>query len=380
MLTASPGLLGSQAALPQLGQVQWASGFPHLNPAALGWATQPSYGAARPHFSIYAAQGQSKMQAQPTDVSQLFQIMTLQAPDNTWYMDSGARAHMSSSTGILSSHTLCKSKLIVVGDGACLSIDYLGSSILPSKNYSLVLDNILVSLHIIKNLISVRQFTKQNLCYVEFNPFGFLVKDLRTGKLILPSESSGDLYHFNPSSLPVDRPSTTSLVAVTSLTWHRRLGHLGAKVFSYLNLKNFISCNKDFPGGLCHAYQLGKHRKLPFYPSNTFSRAPFEIIHSDLWTSLVLILTGFPYYIYFLDDFSPSLWVFPLRHKSDVFDVFLNFHTYIESQFRIEVQQFQCDNGRKSDQDSFHSFFRKHGIVFCFFFPRTSQQNGKASE
>ncbi|GJX24936.1 ribonuclease H-like domain-containing protein [Tanacetum coccineum] len=36
---------------------------------------------------------------------------------------------------------------------------------------------------------------------------------------------------------------------------------------------------------LCHACQLGKHVRLPFSLSETIVKAPFDIIHSDLWTS-----------------------------------------------------------------------------------------------
>jgi len=45
---------------------------------------------------------------------------------------------------------------------------------------SLRLNNVLVSLSLIKNLISVRQFTSDNNCSVEFDPAGCSVKDLRT--------------------------------------------------------------------------------------------------------------------------------------------------------------------------------------------------------
>jgi hypothetical protein len=54
---------------------------------------------------------------------------------------------------------------IVVGDGSLLPVFGTGSTKLP---HSLFLNNILVSPQIIKNLISVRQFTIDNNCSVEF--------------------------------------------------------------------------------------------------------------------------------------------------------------------------------------------------------------------
>jgi hypothetical protein len=43
---------------------------------------------------------------------------------------------------------------------------------------SLALNNVLVSPHLIKNLISVRQFTIDNNCSVDFDPSGCSVEDL----------------------------------------------------------------------------------------------------------------------------------------------------------------------------------------------------------
>jgi hypothetical protein len=53
--------------------------------------------------------------------------------------------------------------------------------------------------------------------------------------------------------------------------------------------------------GLCHACQLGRQTRLPF----TTSRAEraFDLVHCDLWTSLVLGLSGYKYYLVILNDF-----------------------------------------------------------------------------
>jgi hypothetical protein len=76
-----------------------------------------------------------------------------------WVMDSGASSHMASDHGILSSYIPFSAHKIIVGNGASLPVTHTGSHTftLNSKNFSL--HNILVVPHIIKNLISIRQFT-----------------------------------------------------------------------------------------------------------------------------------------------------------------------------------------------------------------------------
>lgn len=80
----------------------------------------------------------------------------------------------------------------------------------------------------------------------------------------------------------------------------------------------------------------------------------------------------------FLDDFTNYLWVIPLKYKSQVYDTFLAFHAYVNTQFERPIKSFQCDNGREFNNGSFHDFCTKHGMNFRFSCPNTSSQNGKA--
>jgi hypothetical protein len=128
-----------------------------------------------------------------------FNTMTLRPPSSSgdWYMDSSATSHMASHPGILSSsHPPCSStpSSIIVGDGSYLPITATGSASVGNLH----LENVLVSPQIIKNLVSVRRFTTDNNCSVEFDPRGFSVKDLRTRKVITRCNSSSPLYPMCP--------------------------------------------------------------------------------------------------------------------------------------------------------------------------------------
>jgi hypothetical protein len=47
----------------------------------------------------------------------------------------------------------------------------------------------------------------------------------------------------------------------------------------------------------------------------------FNLIHCDLWTSLIVSISGYKYYLVILDDHSHYVWTFPLRVKSDTFSL-----------------------------------------------------------
>ncbi|GKB33812.1 high affinity nitrate transporter 2.6-like protein, partial [Tanacetum coccineum] len=116
---------------------------------------------------------------------------------------------------------------------------------------------------------------------VEFDAFGFSVKDYQTRQLILRCDRNGDIYPVThqPSSIPLP------LLSFSNSTCHRRFGHLGEDVLRNLVSRRLINCNSSKESNLCHACQLGKHVKLPFYSAESHVESVFDIIHSDLGTS-----------------------------------------------------------------------------------------------
>ena len=149
----------------------------------------------------------------------------------------------------------------------------------------------------------------------------------------LRSDSSGDLYSV-PSVLSTHQHS--AFVTETPTLWHKRLVHVNNDSLKSLISSSSFSCNK-YSIQFCNACQLGKQIKLPFSKSNNSTSLPFEIIHSDLWTSPLPSLSGFRYYIVFLDDLTHYLWVYPIRRKSEVFSKFLHFSAYVKTQFGATI-------------------------------------------
>ena len=87
-----------------------------------------------------------------------FNTMSLTPPTNPaeWYADSGAGSHMTAHSGIISSPrppSLSGPSSIIVDNGALLPVTSISSFSFPAPRRPLVLNNVLVSPSIIKNLI-----------------------------------------------------------------------------------------------------------------------------------------------------------------------------------------------------------------------------------
>ncbi|GJR03917.1 ribonuclease H-like domain-containing protein [Tanacetum coccineum] len=145
----------------------------------------PGQGILGPVPAIYSSQS--------TTLRSAFSIMPPQDP--TWHIDTGASSHLNFNASNLS--TIFDKRLfpsVHVGDGKSIPVTNTGHSTIPSHHHPLHLHNVLVTPNIIKNLIYVRQFTRDNNCTIEFDAFGFSVKDYFTRHILIRCDSSGDLY------------------------------------------------------------------------------------------------------------------------------------------------------------------------------------------
>ena len=158
-------------------------------------------------FSVSPIQGRS----QPTQPRAPWQPRANFAAPNSatapeWLMDSGASHHVTSDLHNLSLHSPYDgSDGIMIGDGSGLPITHSGSLHLPNQNSSFLLSNVLCVPNMKQNLISVSKFCVTNNVAVEFLPFSFIVKDLRTGARLMQGRTRNGVYEW-PSHAQPDKP------------------------------------------------------------------------------------------------------------------------------------------------------------------------------
>jgi hypothetical protein len=83
------------------------------------------------------------------------------------------------------------SSSIVIGDGSVIPVTSVGDVVLPGP---FRLKNVLVALNIIQSLLSICQFTTDNSCSMDIDPFGLSMKDLATMTLLSHCDNFGPLY------------------------------------------------------------------------------------------------------------------------------------------------------------------------------------------
>ena len=130
-------------------------------------------------------------------------------------------------------------------------------------------------------------------------------------------------------------PETTLVHETTSSSelWHRRLAHINYKALPYVSkVVTGLPDLKIDHEGTCKGCSREKNIKNPFSKSETKTKGTLELIHSDACGHMSSIsLSGYEYYVTFIDDYSRKTWIYFLKNKSEVFRKFKEFKALIEN-------------------------------------------------
>jgi histone deacetylase 1/2 len=136
--------------------------------------------------------------------------------------------------------------------------------------------------------------------------------------------------------------------------------------------KHRISFSPEINPYICDSCQLAKSHQLPYHVSTSVSTVPLEQVFSDVWGPAPLSVGKHSYYVSFIDDFSKFTWIYLLKKKSDVYQVFLNFQQLVERKFDRKIVTMQTNWG--GEYEKLHGFFQKIGITHHVSCPHAHQK------
>jgi hypothetical protein len=179
---------------------QWGGNWraPWTSATCLGLlGTRPPAVPSHAFQAYQPATMQAPLQAPSWDPSGLVQALHVASLQQSYnqgdrYMDSGTSSHMTGDQGTLTKYLpslLHDYSQVVVGNGSRLPILGIGSTHLRAPNINFLLASVLHTHALVSNLVSLRKFTRDSLCSIEFDMFDFSIKDLLTRTTILRSNS-----------------------------------------------------------------------------------------------------------------------------------------------------------------------------------------------
>ena len=310
---------------------------------------------------------------------------------SNWIVDSGATCHMCNDKSLLTDiEDIEETQDITLGDGYAVNATAKGTVELNmyltiGKSQRCRLHDVLYVPNLSYNLLSVAKGTSSGKSF-KFADSNCSILD-GNGRQIATATKSGNLYHLNCSTTQTANAivkKCASSEETKENLWHRRFGHLGAGNLEKLARRELVS-GFDYDTSkkpeFCEPCIDGKHHRLPF-PKKGGERAEdiLQLVHSDVCGKIeVKSLSGAEYFVTFIDDKSRCVWVYVLKHKSEVLEKFTEWKTIVEkSSGKKLVKVLRSDNGGEYKSNDFDDLLKKNGIKHETTVPKTPEQNGVA--
>lgn len=161
--------------------------------------------------------------------------------------------------------------------------------------------------------------------------------------------------------------------------WHERLGHVNFQSFNNLQKHQLVANLPKFGvnNTVCEVCQLGKQCRLPFPPVAAWRASEkHQLVHTDICGPMKNpSLNDSRYFILFIDDLSRFSWIYFMKKKSEVTDVFWKFKAWIENQSSCKIKVLRSDNGKEYTSDQFREFLAHAGIEHQKTLSYSPQQN-----
>ncbi|KAH9754792.1 Integrase catalytic domain-containing protein [Citrus sinensis] len=98
----------------------------------------------------------------------------------------------------------------------------------------------------------------------------------------------------------------------------------------------------------------GKKTRVKFGTANHDTREILKYVHSDVWRpTKTASIGGSHYFVTFVNDFSRRVWVYNMRVKDEVLEIFVKWKKLVETQTSRKIKVLRYDNGGEYTSDPF---------------------------
>jgi transposase InsO family protein len=228
-----------------------------------------------------------------------------------------------------------------------------------------------------KNLPSISALEKKGfrVAFIDGEVLMWAKGETLNEAIIIGNEENG-LYKLKGHS----EAAMTHAIENSCELWYIRLAHINYKALPYI-----CKAVTDLPElkgdhkGICNGCAQVKNIKNPFPKWDNKTEGVLELIHSDVCGPMPSSsISGYVYYVSFIDDYSRKTWIYFLKTKDEVFNMFKEFKALIENLFERKIKILRSDNGGEYTSKEFVNFCKDVGIKRELTTPYNHQQNGVA--
>ena len=182
------------------------------------------------------------------------------------------------------------------------------------------------------------------------------------GAFLAHGQSRGYVYEWPTKQSSSSVLASSASVSTSLNSWHCRLGHPSSTILHQLvSSQSRPLLSKSMSLSHCDACLCNKSHKQPFGVSTLSCSQPLEILICDVWGPAPLLsFDKFHYYIVFVNYFTKYTWLYPLKNKSDVPSIFIQFKSIVKKFFNSTIKTVYTDGS--GEATSLGHLLSRYGI------------------
>ena len=304
-----------------------------------------------------------------------------------WNADSGATSHMTPHSHWIRNYTPFRTPIRLANDDIVYSAGIGSVRFVPTiggkKARVVEFTRVLHVPDLRTNLLSILYLTRQKQFTVLINSREMRFTRNNTTLFTAQINENNAAFLDGATDANTESASYISTLPLDISLWHRRLAHHDHSSVKQMKSKNLVTgidikSNKS-PDPICEPCLAGKMNANPFPPSKTRASKPLELIHTDLHGPFkTSTMSGYRYWITFIDDYTRFRAVMFLKTKDQAFDAFRRYKAYAENHLSAKIQSMRCDKGGEYMSTEFINFMLENGITRQYTVRARPQQNGVA--
>lgn len=123
------------------------------------------------------------------------------------------------------------------------------------------------------------------------------MKDLTTGAQLIKGRANDGGYEWPHRKSTIPSVFSTSIKRHMSI-WHSKLGHHAFSILKIIISHSSLPVSNNLSSLHCNDCLINKSHKMPFSVSSLSSTKPLELVFFNVWTSPVMSIDGYKYYIF----------------------------------------------------------------------------------
>ncbi|KAF6203143.1 hypothetical protein GE061_003559 [Apolygus lucorum] len=313
----------------------------------------------------------------------LLALSAMKSYHDAWIIDSGASSHMTMREDWM---TNSKPRIqdITVANNSKITAKSCGDVRMKLSNDSseTTIRDVLYIPELNTNLLSVGKIVDKGKVVI-FSKEGCKIFDEDSCEVQGDATAQGTfeegVFKLGVSEV-IEQANAVTKKQESQVLWHKRLGHLNAK--SMMLLREGLATGMTYDNTFfkrCIACIKGKHSRLPFKSSKFRAKEKLELVHSDVCGPMsVDSWSGSRFALTFTDDCTRKTFVYMMKHKSEVKEIFREFKALVENQTNKKIRILRTDNGTEYVNNDLKKFFKDSGIVHQTTVRYTPEQLGVA--